>query len=173
VLLQLPLEPVGYPQQNPGEHTLIASSDPASYEDDLAWNLGRMTSYAGVMNYMGGRFTGDAEVVAPFLSRIAARGLLYLDDGTSPDSVALDVGRSLGAPVAGADIVLDMERSAAAIERSLGALEVMARERGSAIGVASAFPLSTATIARWARTAGDRGIVLVPVSAAAGNDGRT
>ncbi len=173
VLLQLPLEPVGYPAQDPGEHTLIASSDPASYEDDLAWNLGRMTSYAGVMNYMGGRFTGDAEVVAPFLSRIAARGLLYLDDGTSPDSVALDLGRSLGAPVAGADIVLDMERSAAAIERSLAALEVMARERGSAIGVASAFPLSTATIARWARTAADRGIVLVPVSAAAGNDGRS
>lgn len=173
VLLQLPLEPFGYPDQNPGEHTLLASSDPASYADDLAWNLGRMTSYAGVMNYMGGRFTEDAATVAPFLTKIAARGLLYLDDGTSPTSVALDVGRSLGAPVAGADIVLDAERSAAAIERSLAALEVMARERGSAIGVGSAFPLSTATIARWARQAADRGILLVPVSAAAAHETRS
>ena len=167
VFLQLPLEPFGYPDQNPGQHTLLASPDPALYADDLAWNLGRMTSYAGVMNYMGGRFTEDPATVAPFLSTIAERGLLYLDDGSSPQSVALDVGRSLGAPVAGADIVLDAERSAAAIERSLAALEVMARERGSAIGVASAFPLSTATIARWARQAADRGILLVPVSAAA------
>lgn len=166
VLLQLPLEPFGYPDASPGEHTIMASPDPAAYADELAWNLGRMTAYAGVMNYMGGRFTAEPAVVAPFLSRLAERGLLYLDDGSSPQSVAVEVGRSLGAPVAGADIILDAERSAAAIARSLGALEVMARQRGVAVGVASAFPASTAAIAQWARQAAERGIVLVPVSAA-------
>ena len=168
VLLQLPLEPFDYPDRNPGEHTLLASSDPSLYEDDLAWNLGRMTSYAGVMNYMGGRFTEDRRdrCAVPLQDRASAASSISTTE-RSPESVALEVGRSLGAPVAGADIVLDAERSAAAIERSLAALEVMARERGSAIGVASAFPLSTATIARWARQAADRGILLVPVSAAA------
>ena len=38
--------------------------------------------------------------------------------------------------------------------------------KGVAIGVASAFPDSVATIARWAEAAQTRGIMLVPASAA-------
>ena len=58
VLLQIPLEPDDYPQENPGEHTLLVSGG-GSQRQDLHWVLGRMTSYAGVMNYMGARFTSD------------------------------------------------------------------------------------------------------------------
>src|SRR5687768_2117127 len=50
VLLQIPLEPVGYPAENPGEHTLTVSTDHRATAEDLAWVLARMTSYAGVMN---------------------------------------------------------------------------------------------------------------------------
>ena len=46
------------------------------------------------------------------------------------------------------------------------ALEAIARTRGLAIGVASAFPASVEAIARWAEEAAARGIVIVPASAA-------
>ncbi len=64
VLLQIPLEPVGYPEENPGEHTLLVSTDRRATAEDLAWVLARMTSYAGVMNYMGGRFLSDSKAMA-------------------------------------------------------------------------------------------------------------
>jgi polysaccharide deacetylase 2 family uncharacterized protein YibQ len=168
VLLQIPLEPVGYPEENPGEHTLTVSTDHRATAEDLAWVLARMTSYAGVMNYMGGRFLSDSKALAPFLGAVGERGLFYLDDGSSPQSLAAPVGAALQVPVVTADYIVDRVRAPQAIERELMALEAIARTKGIAVGVASAFPSTVETIARWADGATARGIVLVPASAALG-----
>jgi uncharacterized protein len=165
VLLQIPLEPENYPQENPGEHTLLVSGGGA--RQDLHWVLSRMTSYAGVMNHMGSRFTGDERALVPFLGEIGERGLFYLDDGSSPQSLATSVGQALNVPVLTADRILDAVRSPAAIEKELAALEATARVKGIAIGVASAFPQSVEVIARWVADAAARGIIIVPASAAA------
>lgn len=169
VLLQIPLEPGGYPQENPGEHTLLVSADGRSNRDDLHWNLGRMTSYAGVMNYMGSRFSGNENALVPFLGEIGERGLFYLDDGTTPMSMAASVGTALRVPVITADLIVDADRSPDGIRRSLAQLESIAVTRGVAVGVASAFPESVNAIADWAREAQSRGVVLVPASAALGH----
>jgi polysaccharide deacetylase 2 family uncharacterized protein YibQ len=165
VLLQIPLEPDGYPEKNPGEHTLLVSGGAANRED-LHWALGRMTAYTGVMNHMGARFTSDERALVPFLGEIGERGLFYLDDGSSPNSVAAGVGRALSVPVLTADRTLDAVRSADANERERAALEAIAHARGLAIGVASAFPESVDAIARWVEESRTRGIVIVPASAA-------
>ena len=164
VLLQVPLEPQNYPEENPGEHTLLVSG--GGGRQDLHWVLGRMTSYAGVMNYMGSRFTSDERALVPVLGEIGERGLFYLDDGTSPQSLATSVGGALKVPVLTADRVLDATRSPAAIEKELDALEAVARVRGLAIGVASAVPQSVEAISRWTAAAAARGIIIVPASAA-------
>lgn len=165
VLLQVPLEPDDYPRDNPGEHTLLVSGGAANRQD-LHWVLGRMTAYAGVMNHMGARFTGEERALVPFLGEIGERGLFYLDDGSSPQSFAAAVGQALSVPVLTADAIVDNVRSPDAIERELNALEAVARVRGVAIGVASAFPGSVDAIARWAADATTRGIMIVPASAA-------
>lgn len=165
VLLQVPMEPLDYPTDNPGEHTLLVSAGSANRQD-LHWVLGRMTSYAGVMNHMGERFTGDERAMLPFLGEIGQRGLFYLDDGSSPQSLAAKVGEALNVPVLTASRTIDVDRSPVAIERELAALEAVARVQGVAIGVASAFPASVDAIARWVADARTRGIVIVPASAA-------
>ena len=43
----------------------------------------------------------------------------------------------------------------------------MARERGVAVGITSALPATIDRIAKWAKAAESRGIVLVPISAVA------
>jgi polysaccharide deacetylase 2 family uncharacterized protein YibQ len=166
ILLQIPLEPIGYPDTNPGEHTLLVSPDRHRNRQDLHWNLGRMTAYAGVINHMGSRFTGEDAAMLPFLGEIGERGLFYLDDGSIPQSRATAIGEALQVPVMTADLVIDQDRSVDAIERSLRQLESIAAERGVAVGVASAFPTSVETIARWAGEAPARGVMIVPASAA-------
>jgi polysaccharide deacetylase 2 family uncharacterized protein YibQ len=165
VLLQIPLEPLDYPAVNPGEHTLLVSGGAANRQD-LEWSLGRMTSYAGVMNHMGARFTSDDKALVPFLGEIGERGLFYLDDGSSPKSLAAAIGKALDVPVLTADRLLDQDRSPDAIQQQLMALEAIARTRGVAIGVASAFQTSIDAITRWAKDAQTRGIVIVPASGA-------
>lgn len=167
VLLQIPLEPAGYPDQNPGEHTLLVSMDRLANQQDLHWVLGRASGYAGVMNYMGARFTSEEKSLLPFLGEIGERGLFYVDDGSSPGSVAPRVGETLRVPVVRADLIVDRGRSPGDIERELAALEELARRTGLAVGVASAFPASVEAVASWAREARGRGVSIIPASAAA------
>ena len=50
------------------------------------------------------------------------------------------------------------------VERALARLEMSARERGVAVGIASALPVSLEHIGKWAKAAESRGLLLVPIT---------
>jgi polysaccharide deacetylase 2 family uncharacterized protein YibQ len=165
IVLQIPMEPLGYPEQNPGEHTLLVSTDRQSNQQDLQWVLGRMTAYAGVMNYMGARFTAEDRVLAPLLGEVGERGLYYLDDGSSPESRAASVGMALEVPVVTADAIVDADRRK---RRSGGSCAFWKRLRARVARQSawpSAFPRFRSRDCGLGPRAEARGIVLVPVSA--------
>ena len=165
VLLQVPLEPFNYPMTDPGPHTLTVDASASENLDRLHWLLGRMTNYVGVVNYMGARFTGEAEALSPVLAEVGKRGLLYLDDGSSARSRAAELAGAT--PVLRADLVLDADLSPTAIDARLEQLRAIARERGYAIATGSAFPATIDRVAAFVRAAADRGVTIVPLSSLA------
>jgi uncharacterized protein len=165
ILLQAPMESFDYPNDNPGPHTLLTSATEAQTLDDLRWLMSRFPGYVGVANFLGAKFTADETALSPALREIAARGLFYLEDGSSPRSVARHAAAGLNLPAATADVVIDAVQSPQAIDDALTRLEALARVNGSAIGVASALPTSVDHITRWARNLEARGIALNPISA--------
>jgi polysaccharide deacetylase 2 family uncharacterized protein YibQ len=169
VVLQIPMEPFDYPRENPGPHALLAGAGEAANIDNLTWLMSRFTGYAGVMNFLGGRFMADERASNPVLREIARRGLFYLDDGSSSQTITVPLAANRGLAAARADIVVDGTAQPEAIEAALARLEAIARERGVAIGVASALPASIAAIGRFARALESRGISLIPLSAAMPN----
>jgi polysaccharide deacetylase 2 family uncharacterized protein YibQ len=164
ILLQSPMEPIGA-SAAPGPHTLLTGATETENRDALQWQMGRFVGYVGVTNYLGGKLTADSHAFSPILAEIAARGLVYLDDGSSPRGLARDIAPTLNLPEANADGVIDAAPSAQAIEFALARLESLAKRQGGAIGVASALPISIDHIARWAAGLESRGVSLVPVSA--------
>lgn len=166
LVLQIPMEPFDFPRDNPGPHTLTADLGKDANNDNLTWLMSRFTGYAGVANFLGGKFTADEKALTPVLKAIAARGLFYIDDGTSARSLAMALAPGHSLSAARADIVLDSTASTDAIEAALARLEAIARDKGLAIGVASALPESVEVIGRFANTLEARGIALVPLSAA-------
>jgi polysaccharide deacetylase 2 family uncharacterized protein YibQ len=166
ILLQVPMEPIGYPKKNPGEHTLLTSAGGAANAENLQWAMSRITSYTGVMNYMGARFLADQQATRSLLEELVGRGVFFLDDGSSGQSTAAATGNAVRAPVVTADLTIDKRRSSRQIEKQLENLEQIARTKGIAVGVASAFPTTVRTIAAWIPLARERGIALVPASAA-------
>jgi polysaccharide deacetylase 2 family uncharacterized protein YibQ len=163
ILLQVPLEPYGYPDVNPGPKTLTTDAPNGQNLDRLRWLMSRATTYVGVVSYMGGRFSANADKLAPVLSEIGKRGLLYLDDGTAARSQAGEVAGST--PFLQADIVLDADTDPAAIDARLDDLVSAARSRGWAIATGSAFPSTIDRIAAFAKTAASHGILIVPITA--------
>jgi polysaccharide deacetylase 2 family uncharacterized protein YibQ len=166
VMLQAPMEPFDYPDNDPGPHTLTVRARTQENIGHLHWAMGRFTGYVGVVNFMGARLTADETALAPILREIGSRGLVFVDDGSSSRSLAIQVAAAAGTPSARADLVVDGVPRPDTIDRQLERLEQIARQRGFAIGSASAFPVTVDRIAHWAKTLEARGITLVPVSGA-------
>jgi uncharacterized protein len=165
ILLQLPMEPFDYPDNDPGPQTLLSSISAEQNIDRLHWFMSRFQGYIGVTNFMGARFTSNDAAFAPVLRDIGKRGLLYVDDGASQRSLAPKILTEAKLPFLKADVVLDARPTWQEIDQALDRLEKIANEQGHAIGTAGALPVSIERIARWAKAAGDRGVIVVPVSA--------
>jgi uncharacterized protein len=167
ILLQVPMEPLDYPDNDPGPRTLLTSIGAEQNLDRLHWFMSRCQGYVGIANYMGARFTGNEPAVAPVLGDIAKRGLIYFDDGSSPRSLAIQLSGANNGAFAKANVVLDAVPIGAEIDSALARLETLARAGGVAIGVASVLPVSIDRIAQWAKAAESRGLDLVPISVVA------
>lgn len=167
ILLQVPMEPFDYPDNDPGPRALLSSLPAKQNLDRLHWFMSRFQGYVGVTNFMGARLTSNDTAFAPVLSDIAARGLLYFDDGASSRSLTQKVAAEAKAPFLKADLVVDAKPNWSDIDTALEQLERMAADRGFAVGMASALPISIERIARWAKAAEERGVRIVPLSAVA------
>jgi polysaccharide deacetylase 2 family uncharacterized protein YibQ len=165
VMLQIPMEPFDYPDNDPGPHTLLTSIDAAQNLDRLHWLMSRFQGYVGIVNYMGGRFSASEQGMAPVLREAATRGLIYLDDGSSARSLAGQIAGANNLAFAKADLIIDQVPTPADVDRALGRLETVARARGTAVGFAGAMPVSIDRITRWIKAAESRGIQLVPITA--------
>jgi uncharacterized protein len=163
VYLQLPMEPLGYPEINPGPHTLLLAMSQETL-DNLAWFMGRFAGYVGVMNYMGAQLIANAQALAPIMAELARRGLVFLDDGSFARSQAEDAGRAAGMAVKRAHVMIDGDATEAATREALQRLEAQAAREGLAVGVGSGLPSTIKSVAAWAVAAKSRGVVLVPVS---------
>ncbi|MBR0776785.1 divergent polysaccharide deacetylase family protein [Bradyrhizobium diazoefficiens] len=166
IFLQIPMEPYDFPDNDPGPQTLLTSLTADQNTDRLYWHLSRVQGYAGITNFMGARFVATEAAMQPIIREASRRGLGFFDDGSSPRSIASQAASNLAVPFGKGDIALDVVPTAAEIDRALTKLESVARERGVAVGTASALPVSIERIGAWTRTLGDRGILLVPLTTA-------
>ena len=164
LLASVPMEADGYPRDDAGPRSLLTGAPSEKNRENLEWAMGRLQGYVGMTGASDGlrgeRFATQTSSFNLMLDELARRGLLYIDPrpGAPPPGIA---GRSV-------DLVVDDPSSRAEIEAKLLALERMAREHGSALGLAGPLrPVTIERIAAWARDVETRGFELVPVSALA------
>ncbi|MEO9774256.1 divergent polysaccharide deacetylase family protein [Roseibium sp.] len=165
LLLQLPLEPFDFPDNDPGPHTLLVSLRPAEMLDRLAYLLTRVTNYVGVIPEMGTRFTSTKPSMEYLFEKLKSRGLMFVDNGSSSRSLSPEVAADKRIPFSGVDVVLDEVPKEDSIDAKLLQLEGVARSRGVAVAAASALPVTVRQLEKWVRDLEERGIQLVPVSA--------
>lgn len=164
VILQLPMEPYGYPENDPGPHTLLTSLSTQENLDRLEWLLSRFTGYTGVTSQMGSKFISSDKDIEPVLAVIKKSGLLFVDTRSSRKSVSARIAKSMDLPVAINNRYLDNSASRDAIDARLAELERIARVTGSAVGIGYPYPVTIERVAQWSESLARKGIVLVPVS---------
>jgi len=160
VLLEIPMEPSDYPDNDPGPYTLLAEGNAQEITRRMEWLLSRATGYMGVTNYLGDRFVTSDAGMAAFTSILKSRGLAFIDDGSART-------RTGAWARASAATIVDEQTTPEAIVAQFNALEAAAKSRGQALGTGFAYPVTVEVALRWAAGVEKRGLQLVPASALA------
>lgn len=167
VVLQLPMEPNGYPANDPGPHTLLANATPEDNIQRLHRLLSRFTGYVGVTNYMGAKMSANAGALRPILADLHIRGLMFLDARETTDSVAGALAAEVGMPRAISNRFLDTEASRTNVDARLLELERIATTQGGAVGIGYAYPVTIERVATWIHSLRGKNVAIAPISALA------
>jgi polysaccharide deacetylase 2 family uncharacterized protein YibQ len=173
VMLDLPMEPTSYPDDDPGPQALLTALSARQNLDRLRWTLDRVTGYVGLAGVMGSRFAASKEHMEPVLEELKGRGLLFLDNRASDRSLAAALAGEIGVPSAVNDRSLDrVQASRVAIDARLVQVENVARSEGFAVAMGRPYPVTIERLREWAKGLEARGFALAPISALANRQTR-
>ena len=164
VLIELPMEPFDYPNNDPGPHTLLADASPEENQRRLLTLLSRAAGYAGVANYLGARFGASESAMTRLLEAIEGRGLTLYHDGAGRRPALERAREASGASLVLADRVIDASPDPDSIDARLLELEALALQNGTSLGSGFAYPATLETVAAWADGIEARGYQLAPAS---------
>ncbi len=163
-ILELPMEPIYFPNSDPGPRALLVSNSSAENIKILTAIVQQYNGYVGVMPFMGSKFMADDKSFRPIMTELKTKGLMFIDNGSALGSLGDKIGTELKSPVANVTLLLDNEPSKTAIDAKLKELEAQAKANGFAVGLAHGYPVSVARIKEWLSTLDARGIALIPMT---------
>ena len=136
VFLHLPMEPLGYPDKDPGAGALFTSMSRDTILEILRGHRERFKRLDGFNNHMGSRATASDAVLAPLLDWAEAEGLLVVDSMTDARSKLYIEANRRGLPALRVDLYLDgEEEDEAQIMENIAIAAETARLRGWAIAI--------------------------------------
>jgi hypothetical protein len=167
VLIDLPMEPIEFPQNDPGRDTLLTTLSEVENLNRLEHIMLQAGGFAGLLATHGSKFTLSSEVLLPILKSIKARGLLYVDSRSTSRSVGPELSSSIQLPRAFNNIFIDKNPSARNINTKLKELEIIAKKTKFAVAIAQPLPITLELLNNWIKGLKAKGIALAPVSAIA------
>ena len=148
LMLHLPMEPVEFPEANPGPGAILAGMSPDELLAQLKKNLGDVPHIQGVNNHMGSRLTAQADQMNQIFSILKKEKLFFIDSRTAPKSQCKASARLLKVPFAQRDVFLDNIQEYAYIRGQLKELVRLAGKHGSAIGIGHPYKATLETLSR-------------------------
>jgi len=165
VLMDIPMEPLGFPKNDPGRATLLTSSNEVENLNRLEHVMKKAGGYVGLLGTLGTKFMLHSETFLPVLKTIKQRGLIYVDSRSTSRSLGPELASSIQLPRAFNNIFIDKEPSNQKIKDKLDELEKIALKKRFAVGIAQPFPLTIEILSQWAEKLKTKQISLAPITA--------
>jgi polysaccharide deacetylase 2 family uncharacterized protein YibQ len=135
IMIHMPMEPVEYPQVNPGPGTLLTSMSPDELINQLDQNLNTLPGVKGINNHMGSRLTSESTQMYQIFSILKKRELFFIDSRTTAESLCEPSARLLQVPFAQRDVFIDHYIEPDFIRNQIKELIRIAKKNGEAIGI--------------------------------------
>ncbi|MFO7751155.1 MAG: divergent polysaccharide deacetylase family protein [Desulfobacteraceae bacterium] len=135
IMLHLPMEPVQYPEVDPGPGAILSEMSP----DELLWqlrkNLDSLPHVRGVNNHMGSRITAQSSKMHQIFTVLKQRQLFFIDSLTSRKTLCRASASLLQVSFGQRDIFLDNVQEQEYIKQQINKLVNVAKRHGTAIGI--------------------------------------
>jgi len=168
VLVQLPMEPMNYPQRDPGPGAILVDMPAGQIQREVKKNLGDVPDAVGATSYMGQMALADETVMGAVMTELKRAKVFYLDARTIPTSVAADRAAREGVLCFRIDTVLEApgryDAEVKAMNRLLDDSIDLARRRGYAIVLAHPDRASLDVLKRAVPKLKRSGVRFLPVS---------
>jgi polysaccharide deacetylase 2 family uncharacterized protein YibQ len=135
IMIHMPMEPVEYPQVNPGPGTLLTSMSPDELINQLDQNLNTLPGVKGINNHMGSRLTSESAQMYQIFSILKKRGLFFIDSRTTAESLCEPSARLLQVPFAQRDVFIDHYLKPDFMRNQIKELIRIAQKNGEAVGI--------------------------------------
>jgi polysaccharide deacetylase 2 family uncharacterized protein YibQ len=146
IMLHLPMEPVQYPEVDPGPGALFTGMTPDELITRLQENLEDVPGAAGVNNHMGSRLTIEATQMYQIFTILKKRNLFFVDSVTARDSQCRAAARLLQVRFGERDVFLDNVQERSYITGQFTQLKEIAQKHGRAIGIGHPYPATLETL---------------------------
>ena len=163
-MVHIPMEPAGYPSDDPGPNALLLHTDDERTRAQVEEQLDSLPGAVGANNHMGSAYTADTAKMGIVQAQIAARGLVFLNSKTGSTPVPAEIAHSRGYAYLERDVFLDNERSESAIRDQLSAAIRQARTNGHAIAIGHPYPETYRVLRERLPHLAQEGVILVPIS---------
>lgn len=166
VILHIPMEPMGYPRNDPGANPILVEHSERQIIRRMEGYLRNLPLVSGANNHMGSLATTDRDVMKTVLEFLKERELYFIDSRTSSLSVAYDLAQSMLLPSAKRDMFLDMpDTSEETLRQKVEELEGMYRSNRNVIAITHCFDRQRLEMLNLFIEEAERiGYELVPVS---------
>jgi uncharacterized protein len=165
VMVHMPMEPEGYPQQKLEKIGLLVEMEKGEIQERVNSYFRTVPHAVGANNHMGSRFTQNAEKMDAVLQVLKGKGLFFVDSKTSPASVGYQRAKALGLICGARQVFLDNVQDEAAIGKQLEQAAAIARKKGQAIAICHPHAATIRALQAMMPQLAQSGITFVPASA--------
>ncbi|MFK5951981.1 MAG: divergent polysaccharide deacetylase family protein [Desulfobacterium sp.] len=147
IMLHLPMEPMQYPEVNPGPGALMADMPPDLLLETLRRDLDCIPYVKGVNNHMGSRLTTLSDQMRQVFTVLKKRDLFFIDSLTARHSICRDSARLFQLAFAQRDVFLDNIQDKNYITGQINELIQISQLHGFAIAIGHPYPVTLETLA--------------------------
>jgi len=140
VMLHIPMEPQGYPEQRLEKNGLLISQSSEEIRSRVMGYFHEIPHASGANNHMGSAFTEHEDKMLPVLEIMKQKGLFFVDSRTSSSSVGYSMAVRMGMHAGTRNIFLDNEPTVDKVKAQLLEAARMANKRGSVIAICHPHP---------------------------------
>lgn len=164
VFLHFPMEPLSYPDFDPGKGAVLTNMPPAVIEAQADDNVKQIGKIDGFNNHTGSAFTENRVKMEQLLGFMKKHTDTFVDSYTSSKSVAYDTCLDMGMKCALNRKFLDNENNEAYIRKKIAEGVEQAKKSGSTVVIGHLREETVRVLERYAADIERAGVRIVPVT---------